>query len=253
MPDFARPRLKIERAKKHINDINSLLLAFSSSDFYTVTVEKNTYGANFLRFDVDKSPFPINNTALLIGDALHNLRSALDLLYYEISVNHTKWSRFPVLDTRDELERRIKTTFEKKQISVTVHGLLLNSIKPYKTGNFALWALDDLNIRDKHQLLIPVLKFMGFAGICLEDDKHVPLKKMSYFLDESSLIRLPSETYRRNLTVTDKGHAAAAVYFDLGIPFEGEAVIPALYGVAEEVTRTVEAFEIALAPPKTMP
>jgi hypothetical protein len=38
---FSASRLKIERAKKHIDDINALVLAFVKSDFYTITVEEN--------------------------------------------------------------------------------------------------------------------------------------------------------------------------------------------------------------------
>lgn len=45
------------------------------------------------------------------------------------------------------------------------------------------------------------------------------------------------------VTGKDKGHGSAAIVFGMGIPFQGEAVIPTLKGIAKEGTRTVEAFE----------
>jgi hypothetical protein len=123
----------------------------------------------------------------------------------------------------------------------------LDTIKPYETGNYPIWALDDLNIRDKHQLLVPVLKLMRVEGINLEDDKNRPFFKDGgvVFLDEPCSIRL-RDADDMNLTVKNKGHASATVLFDLGVPFECQAIIPSLNGIAEEVTRTIETFELLL-------
>src|ERR1700680_3024770 len=103
---FHGSRLKIERANEHILDLNGVLLRFIRSDFYTVRVDRDARkGTSHLCIDFDPSPFPSEDAALVIGDALHNLRSALDLLYYEVvrECGASKWTRFPVRDTRDEL------------------------------------------------------------------------------------------------------------------------------------------------------
>jgi len=243
---FSASRKKIERAKKHIEDLNSLLAAFVSSDFYTVSVEKNIQRrAHFLRFDIDKSPFPFHDAALVVGDALHNLRSALDLLYYGTVVNPSNWTRFPIFDTREILVDRIGGALKKKQITSSVHDLILDTVKPYHAGNYTLWALHDLNIRDKHQLLVPVVKLFKFYGVRLEDDKQAPVNGRTFYLmDASSRIRLPDCT---TVILKEKGHASGVILFDFGTAFQNESVIPALNGVAEEVTRTIEAFE-ALRP-----
>jgi hypothetical protein len=240
---FAASRLKIQRAKKHIDDIKALLVAFTKSDFYTVSVEKNVERrTNYLRFDVEKLPFPFYDAALLVGDTLHNLRSALDLVYYGMVSNPTKWTRFPIFDTRETLVGALNTALKKKQISQDIYDLVLNTIQPYYAGNYSLWALHDLNIRDKHQLLVPVVKFLQFMGVCLEDDKHRPVNPGKiYIMDASSRIRLPPNV---NITLKEKGHATAVVLFDFGTPFDAQPVVPSLTGIAEEVTRTVKAFEL---------
>jgi hypothetical protein len=240
---FSASRLKIERAEKHINDITALVLAFVSSDFYAISVEKNIQRrAHFLRFDIDKSPFPFHDVALLVGDVLHNLRSALDLLYHGTVVNPSNWTRFPIFDTREKLVDSIETALEKKQINRSVYDLILDRVKPYHAENYTLWALHDLNIRDKHQLLIPVAKFFRFDGVRLEDDKQAPVnERVFYMMDASSRIKLPEAS---SITLKDKGHATGIILFDFDTAFQNEPVIPTLHGIAEEVTRTVVAFKM---------
>jgi len=74
--------LKVRRANKHIADLHELLLAFSNSNFHSVRIVRES-GTNFVHFDVDMTKFPLDDCALIMGDALHNLRSALDLLWYQ--------------------------------------------------------------------------------------------------------------------------------------------------------------------------
>jgi hypothetical protein len=243
-PDhFSASRLKVKRAKQHIDDINSALTEFLNSDFYTVSVDKDfEKGSNHLCIDIKPTPFPFHGAALVIGDALHNLRSALDILYYGFVSGPTDWTSFPIRDTRDELVIPLNSALEKKQITSVIYDLILDDVKPYAAGNHALWGLHNLNITDKHQLLIPLLKLFRFDGIRLEDDKHSPInERKPYFMDESSRIRLPSDI---NIYVKDKGHVTAAVLFDFGTIFENKAVVPTLHSIAVEVTRTIEAFAL---------
>jgi hypothetical protein len=253
---FRPAKLKIERANKHILDINAVLLKFLNSDFYGVSIDRNPrQGTTHLSIDFDPLQFPSEETALIIGDALHNLRSALDLVYYDVVApgTATKWTRFPIRDTAEELVAPLKGALEQKQISQTVNDLILDTIKPYKAGNMPLWALDDMNIRDKHQLLLPVLKLLKFDGIRLEDDNGVSINEKFYVGDKSMRIRLQepggdeySPDIDRNVTVKDKGYAAAAIFFDLGVPLQGEPVVPSLNKISEEVSRTMEAFKLLL-------
>jgi len=250
MPDhFISSYKKIEWAEKHIRDLQSLLSKFTRSDFYTVSVKAHPkQGTNFLCFNIRHFRFPVDDAALTIGDALHNLRSALDLMYYETVLAcggiPTDWTRFPICKTGEELAVRwAKSALKQKQVSCPVIGLILDTVKPYETGNPLLWSLHALNIRDKHQLLIPMVKFMGFAGIRLEDDKGRRIGKSAYTMDQTCAIRL-RDANDRKVTIKNKGHAAMAILFDEGTPLQGESIIPALKRIAEVVTRTVEAFEL---------
>jgi hypothetical protein len=249
MPRFEGSRLKVERAYKHIADIDSMIEVFIGSDFYDLTVDKNNdTGENLLRCNI-KSRMEEEKIALIIGDALHNLRSALDLLYYETvglcNGVATKWTRFPFADTRDQLVGRLNPALEKKQITRNVYNLILNIVKPYEGGNIALWELDDWNITDKHQLLIPVLKLMMLRDVRFEDEQHRPLPglRSEFFMSDPG-IALIDGANGLNITVKNKGRAAADILLAKGLLLKIQAIVPTLRGIAEEVTQTIETFDI---------
>ena len=240
---------KIERAYIHIRDLDRMVAAFGNSDFYSVSIDYDQWQrTNHLRFTIDTSGFK-SDVAVIMGDALHNLRSALDVLYYELVPTElsTKWTRFPFRETREKLIAPLNNALKEKQITKAIHDFILDTVKPYATGNPLLWTLDDLNIVDKHQLLIPALQAMVFDGIRLEDQENgsvIPIKPI--FMDESGSVRL-RELDNRKVTIKDKGHAAATVIFDISVfTFQGQPIIPALARIAEEVDRTVKAFEAIL-------
>ena len=169
---FPSAQSKIQRANKHIRDLNSMLSEFGDSEFYELTVEFDPIRkTNHLRFDIDASGFT-TDAALITGDVLHNLRSALDILYYEVVAEGTgtRWTRFPICDKRGDLIRRLDAALSSHQVSIGMHDFIIDTIKPYQDGNYALWALHDLNILDKHKLLIPAMQVVRFEGVRLEDE-----------------------------------------------------------------------------------
>jgi hypothetical protein len=248
MTRFQGSRLKVERAYKHITDIDSILEAFIGSDFYNLTVDKHSEtGENFLLCNIT-SRLEEEEIALIIGDVLHNLRSALDLLYYETVVlcngTPSKWTRFPFADTREQLVSRLNSALEEKRITRNIYNLILNIVKPYQTGNNALWTLDDLNITDKHQLLIPVLKLVMLRDVRFEDEQHrsLPALQCEFFLSDPGIAPIRGAN-GLNIAVKDKGRAAADILLAKGILLKIQAIIPTLQGIAEEVTNTIGIFD----------
>ena len=234
---------------KHVYDLNKLLASFSESDFYTVSVEEYK-GCNHIAIKF-KAHFSTTTAALIIGDALHNFRSALDMLYYWAfhctlgGTNHR--TKFPIRDQREELVAAIDGGLKEKGLTddpsaIKIRNVIVDVIKPYTAGNPTLWSLHAMNIMDKHQLLIPVFKIMRFTDIRLEDDKKEVFLAdgQPYFTDNSYRFKLGREGI---ITVKDKGHAATAIVFNVGVPFNNKPVIPALAEISESVTSAIDAFE----------
>ena len=187
------------------------MIDFRNSDFYSAHIDYDPQrGTNFLCIDIKDDAFPLDDAALIIGDALHNLRSALDLMYYQIvlacSGTPSDWTKFPVYDTSEKLDPWLSSALKGKQINECVLKLLHDDIKPYKTGNPLIFALHCLNISDKHEFFIPVLKLVGVFDVRLEDDKGRVVGNTGYLMDESCRIRI-QDADDRKIAVKNKGHA----------------------------------------------
>jgi hypothetical protein len=169
---FRDARLKIDRANKHIADLESRIGGLP--DHCVAAVEINTAGGNeVIKYDLpDTSAY--SDIALMLGDAVHNLRCALDYAWIKTLervapqiIDHS--TKFPVRDSADEL----KTALHGAEIDTRTPGLfnlVVSSIKPYKGGNFAIWPLHKINNTDKHRLLIPLIQYGGVIGLEVEDE-----------------------------------------------------------------------------------
>jgi hypothetical protein len=201
--------------------------------------------ANGLNQTHHTSGLPLNEIALAIGDAAHNYRSALDHLWYQIVITcggtpHAQTS-FPIRNAADSLKAAINGALKEQQITAQVFDGIM-SLKPYKAGNPVICGLHNLNIWDKHEMPVPVLQLMAVLDVCFEDDQGSLTGRHNYYLDQSSRVRI-REFDDRKITVKDKGHAAIQILFNIGAPFEGEAVIPTFIRISEAVIYIIEFFE----------
>jgi hypothetical protein len=79
MKPFDGPKLKVRRAEYHISDLHTRIDTFLARDPYRIVLEDDPETGKpawFVRITEDLS----DDIPLVIGDAVHNLRSALDLL-----------------------------------------------------------------------------------------------------------------------------------------------------------------------------
>jgi hypothetical protein len=154
---FQDARLKIDRANSHISNLDVRITALADSDIATVEINPGL-GNEVIKHDLgDRTA--IGEIALMAGDAVHNLRCALDYAWLEsirelIPSALSRFAKFPVYPTIEALEAALKG--KKIDIaSLSLFRLMLDEIKPYEEGNFAIWPVHKLDIRDKHRLLNP--------------------------------------------------------------------------------------------------
>src|SRR5262249_4018917 len=106
---------KIERAKKHIRDLDSAIQSFRDTDPYGVRTENDSQTGQIIQRIQVRSQVP-STLSLLIGDAVHNLRSALDHLAWQLVEANgdtpTTKTAFPIYKTlakyTTESTRRVK-------------------------------------------------------------------------------------------------------------------------------------------------
>jgi hypothetical protein len=157
------PVAKVERAKKHAADLDAEIRCFRSGDAYTVVIQENEEANQRQWVVTNVRPMP-TSLSLIYGDAIHNLRSALDLLARQLVLDNGGKPRdkrihgkprtcFPISDGR--------RVFKPKSLG-EISGIsqdaikVLNAVRPYKRGNDALWRIHQLDIVDKHRLLVTV-------------------------------------------------------------------------------------------------
>lgn len=254
---FTASKLKAQRAEKHILELHSLMQSFASSpDVYSVSIEtESQYRDPELAITVRKTNDELRSeAALIIGDVYHNLRSALDMLWFEIVSSTRRQNRrtaFPIAATREILAGRLAAALSNRQITTRLRDFVLDTIKPYKEGNFRIWAVHEMNIIDKHRLLIRNFPVIAVEGIRVQNDEGTVLEIPILLIDASSFRRSLSQidrsvSFGRNPALADKGHAALGFGFDLGNPHPGDPVVPTLNAAAKEVTGTIGAFESLL-------
>jgi hypothetical protein len=78
---FEDARLKLKRADKHLTDLQARIAALP--DFDVATVEINPEGGNeVIKHDIQDRT-ALSDLALIAGDAVHNLKCALDYTWLE--------------------------------------------------------------------------------------------------------------------------------------------------------------------------
>lgn len=116
----------------------------------------------------------LEHFGLLIGDAIHNFRGALDHLVWQLALEHHEGRRppdhrriqFPILQRAADFKQR----FPSLQVAAE-HEPILARFQPYRGGHGKhLARLRDLSNEDKHQVLTPlVLLPQDYAPLWLQD------------------------------------------------------------------------------------
>jgi hypothetical protein len=149
--------VKIERAKKHIRDLDAEIRSFLGSDLkpYAIARERELGTGDLVFYVARVREVPLEFSAIL-GDAIHNLRGVLDYLAYALVVREQgnaagRKVSFPIFCDAEGYE-----SGKKRKIGAMGDAAIeaIDALKPYKGGNDALWRLHHLNNIEKHRLLI---------------------------------------------------------------------------------------------------
>jgi hypothetical protein len=158
--------LRLERAWEHLQSLEAECSGWLKEHPYRVYGELDTEGRNKL-VKVEIFQQPSAELSLLIGDCLHNMRSALDNLVYDLAIAHrgsplsksiARDSQFPIFK---DCGKFISKGMDQIRGIHPDAKTLFKDLQPYQRGDkFAyhrLWMLRELSNADKHRLLHPTL------------------------------------------------------------------------------------------------
>jgi hypothetical protein len=162
---------------------------------------------------------PPEHLGAIIGDIIHNLRSALDLVACDmvraVEGKDANIDRvyFPFCRSAEDLDTAIRLRQFDRAGERAVQ--VLRGLKPYRGGNAALRAIHDLDIQDKHTSLILALTTVS-----------VPI------------IRTPHISFAGNPARISK----VTVVFPPGSVLAREEIIPTLHKLVELTLGVAETF-----------
>jgi hypothetical protein len=153
-------RVKIERAKKHLRDLATEILALEHAA--VVLMENDTsipphpIAIRHELPNIRTVPAISFDTVSIAGDIVHNLRAALDHLAHQLvlvgspDTIPTRRIEFPISETVTKYESE-KARKVEGMTPIAIEAI--DRLKPYKGGNDALWRIHELDNIDKHRAL----------------------------------------------------------------------------------------------------
>jgi hypothetical protein len=158
------PRLKIERANCHILELNQKLGGFFQGKPYRVLVETDPKAPQWHIWVVRVREKPPSDLATIVGDIVHNLFSALDLLACAaVRANGRGISDvcFPFAENANGVATAIDKAGVRKASPQVI--AVFERLETYPGGKHeALLAIKRLDRDDKHRSIMPIAKVASF-------------------------------------------------------------------------------------------
>lgn len=236
-------QLKVERAKEHIRHLDAAISTFCKSQPYTIGFKKHPQ-IDWTTLYVANAKAVPNSIALVTGDAVHNLRSSLDHLAWQlVKANGGKpdvRTYFPISETAEKYASALK----KGAIKGVCVGAekLIGDIQRYVTSDDTLWHIHELDRIDKHRLVITVGSSVGAWGVDTSAKQTVWFNNISLvsLVRGYEIVNIPTSTYSREKHENFKLHLTVA--FGESEVIAGKPVLPTLQEMAKFVENLIPKF-----------
>ncbi len=190
MANLIQPNLKLQRAKEHLDSLHAELRAYVESNPGKITEEEDLERKEFIvKFTLATPPMVL---AMIVGDFVACLRSALDYLVWQLALlstdNPGREICFPVCE-KDSLDTQIRITKSTFQIPDEAISIV-KSLQPYQRGDdyksARLWVLNKLWNIDKHR---HITMHSSFLEIQLPPGVMKPTS--AEVIDDCGIMRFP--------------------------------------------------------------
>lgn len=242
---FADARLKIDRANKHIRDAEDVVLSLVQSFTVAVSHDPDTGVQNLVHAAPELTDARVQ-LSLITGDAVHNLRSALDYAWLATLKKHVPTAdlrrvKFPVRDSRKELETALNGVQINPTSNSAIFDLLMSNIQPYEGGkNGVVYTLHELDICDKHLLRLSIKPLAGISGIVLEKPDGEIVHGFGATVESCGPYVIP---FHKDIRLKQEGTLSINVVLDEAGNFNGVHVVDLLRNFSRAVLYYVQLME----------
>jgi len=181
-------RLKLHRARQHIQTLNAQVASFGEREPFSFSEESDPeHGLHSLRIRVELEP-PLM-WSILVGDALQDMRASLDHLAYSLAIAHSgeppkpQEIEFPIFATREGFrggrKRRIGRLAPRAQATI-------QRFQPYRRRagheGHTLWVLHDLARIDRHRAIHILPAVLQETEITVESIRDMQITETEFRL-----------------------------------------------------------------------
>ena len=155
MPSLEGAWIKLARASRHIDELRTNARTYLDSKPYEIAQHEEPNGDLVYRLKIARL-IP-REWAGIVGDAVHNIRAALDLMVWQLVERNggvpSRETCFPIGKPPPDYEPQMRRALSG------VHPLamrMIRRLRPYYGGNSVLAQLHSIDIEDKHRVLLIV-------------------------------------------------------------------------------------------------
>jgi hypothetical protein len=155
---------KLDRALLHLHSVDEEVREFAKGKTHTLRGEYEPETSCYV-FKIAIHQRPKTTTGVILGDFVHNLRSALDHLVWQLADakgTAGSWTKFPLYDDPGKFTGQVTTPGLRGKVN-PLWGLegtppwqAIEALQPHHGGhdNLLLGALHDLSNEDKHHVVL---------------------------------------------------------------------------------------------------
>jgi hypothetical protein len=192
-------REKVVRAGDHLEALKREILRFTDDQGYVFPVEHDPQTREqVVRLRAKRRPplDPPTHLGIVVGDVMHNLRSALDHLVWQLAVigdGPGERNQFPIFDSPKVFEAKRPTYLHGVRPE---HGTVIEGYQPYKglPEGRSLTLLAKFNDVDKHRVVHSGIRFgkLGPDSITISNIRSADVRApaFSYLIDGAELYRI---------------------------------------------------------------
>ena len=240
---FEGARQRINRANQHIHDLKALLESYCKRDFCRIGVDTDSkQGVCVVKLERTRE-LP-GEIPLILADAIHNLRTALDFLACDIvrsgGKQPTRYTRFVFDSSREKLIATLEPGTLKAARPDLV-DVIVDTIKPYKGGDDSLFALNDLDLDERHRLIVPTFAVVALHNVSIRgaDQRVVRMRKLD--IDANGEAAMTEISGKVELASYES--ASFQALFDKGTAFEGQPIVPTMLRLSLLVAGVVDTIQ----------
>lgn len=240
--DYSGALLKLERAEEHLAHLDYLIFRFLRAQPYLIDqkIDLQTGKAGFY---ISMQELPPREISAVLGDTIHNLRSALDIAVCAIAADRGERLDRTYFPSAKRKDGWLDQVISKAELAGDEAMQVCREQNAYPGGNDALRGLHEADIIDKHQALIVAPAVGDFSYILLPTgpNNRVHIEATIQYLGLEPYF-VPSPEGREFEHPFEIGLSVEIVFPD-GTGLAGKPVVAAITQIARNVGQVIQQFQ----------